>query len=387
MATLTAVEVPLACERAPRVARLRPATERLHQLDGLRAIAALLVFFHHRGAGYRALTLAAAGLGYVGELQKQLTWSGVDLFFCLSGVVLLRPYVRTRRPFALPSYVSRRVARLWPAYLAAWLLAGAVTAIVSAEPSWWSVEYHWPQFRWADWAAQLGIVNFGWRTYSESWWTLTLEIMFYALLPLIVRPLATPRANRRVLCGVFIAGAVLSAALVAWRPPAGKHTAAMYELAAFAPCFLAGIVTAKFDLPRRWALLALLAGAGVVCVAVAYPRLNIHLGWALVYGGVLGLAQAPAGRAARWLSVPPLVWLGERSYSLFLTHYAVFALVDHLWARVFRSGDLTYLVVSQLSGALAAVLVAMLVFHLVERRFARNLVTADQFWPPLGPWR
>jgi len=45
---------------------------------------------------------------------------------------------------------------------------------------------------------------------------------------------------------------------------------------------------------------------------------------------------------------------------------------------------MTYFVLSRAFGLPLALFSAMLLFHFVERRFARNLLTANEFWPPIG---
>jgi peptidoglycan/LPS O-acetylase OafA/YrhL len=94
-------------------------TARLESLTGMRAIAALVVFLHHvprhfEGDPLRAFNHIAVQGGI-----------GVTFFFALSGMVITWAYVPGDRP---RSFYRRRVARIYPAYLAAFL-AGLVLAI------------------------------------------------------------------------------------------------------------------------------------------------------------------------------------------------------------------------------------------------------------------
>src|SRR5262245_31184764 len=97
----------------------RAATERFHQLDGLRAVAVGVVIFHHCLTNPINQLLRARGFNYLADALYFTTGSGVELFFVLSGVVLLRPYVRGARPFKPSTYFLRRIERLWPPYLVA----------------------------------------------------------------------------------------------------------------------------------------------------------------------------------------------------------------------------------------------------------------------------
>src|SRR5512142_3099119 len=90
---------------------------RFHQLDGLRAVAVLLVLVHHSASSTIRDSLALHGLRVVGELFFRTTASGVELFFVLSGVVLLRPYLRGDRRLDAPVYAKRRLERIAPPYV------------------------------------------------------------------------------------------------------------------------------------------------------------------------------------------------------------------------------------------------------------------------------
>jgi peptidoglycan/LPS O-acetylase OafA/YrhL len=364
----------------PGVARIR-----FHQLDGLRALAALLILLHHSGSQRLAQILQSHGLGYLGQLQAQITRSGVELFFCLSGVLLLRPYLRDKRRFDPLLYTRRRVARLWPPFLAALLLSAAIVATIASKPTWWTAEYRPIHFRWTQCLAQIGILNFGWPTYNDAWWSLTIELLFYCIVPLIVGIIAARWMTRARLAAIAAAALALSLLISTINPASAGAARIFFQLALFAPCFATGVFMAKFDLPRRWAEIAMAIGIILCCAAVAWPRIGIHAAWALVYGGLLGILLHQRGPLTRALSSRPLVWLGERSYSLFLTHFAVFYLINYWCSRLLSSGT-RFFILSRLIGYTAALLIAMLVFHLLERPFARNLATADDFWPPLGPW-
>src|SRR5437879_7190652 len=82
-------------------------SERIPEIDGLRAIACLMVFFHHCSAHLAWWMVPAANRG----------WSGVDLFFVLSGFLVTRILVEskgTNRYFL--NFYARRILRIWPVY-------------------------------------------------------------------------------------------------------------------------------------------------------------------------------------------------------------------------------------------------------------------------------
>jgi len=95
--------------------RAKEAASYLPALDGLRALAILVVFVHH------APLILDAPLPFF-EGAGRLTsggWMGVDLFFVLSGFLITGILLRTRSvPGALVTFLKRRALRIFPlAYL------------------------------------------------------------------------------------------------------------------------------------------------------------------------------------------------------------------------------------------------------------------------------
>ena len=368
----------------------RPLTaERFHQLDGLRAVAAGIVVFHHSFSRPVQMALESTGdpaLTYLGKLLMATTGSGVELFFVLSGVVLLRPYVRGLRPFKPGTYFLRRAERLWPPYLVVLALEGLLTFVAATYPTALSRADRGLDFTFKDLALQVPIVNFGSPFWNMAWWSLSIEVLFYLTVPLVLPVFIWRGLNRTMFLllavGLWMAGFYL-------RPHVTPHSAvpwtySIQQLAEYSICFLIGIAIAKFDWPPRagWALIGL--GILYVLVSVPYPALNYHAAYGMFYGGVIMLSFVRGSRLRKFLAHDLLVWLGERSYSLFLIHFTVFFAVNWMVSRFVLRKDWVYGVVSRGLGLPLALFAAMLLFHFVERRFARNLVTANQFWPPLG---
>ena len=93
-------------------------------IEGLRAVAALAVFFIHvsetrysAGFGYHAVGLDRYVRAFFDEFQV-----GVPIFFAISGFVMYRPFVARHvggqsEPSTM-SYITRRVLRIYPAYWA-----------------------------------------------------------------------------------------------------------------------------------------------------------------------------------------------------------------------------------------------------------------------------
>jgi peptidoglycan/LPS O-acetylase OafA/YrhL len=355
-----------------------PTAPRLHALDGVRALAASLVVLHHLGATNAASSLAESGYRLAAALLGGGTAGGVELFFVLSGVVLARPYLRSKRPMNVTSYFSRRVKRLYPPFLIAWLLTGLTVYLTSKFPTWWTQSAILPSFQWQVWLQQIGIIYWGSTPYNFAWWSLGTEVAFYLIFPLSILLFRYVAENRTLPIPIFVLS-ILASSFAFVHPI--LSVAAFDKLIVYSSCFCGGLLLAAVDFaPAARRSLALAGIAWVIC-SVYFEVLNPHVGWGLLAFAVVSSASDHGTAAEKTLSRPLLVWLGERSYSLFLTHDTVIILTYLFISTFEKSRGVAYLLETRLLAIPLMVLAAMLLFHFVERRFAKNLVTADAFWP------
>ncbi len=305
---------------------------RFHQLDGLRAVAVTLVLLHHSFTARVGEELATAGnlliqsgdafigqaMVYFGALLRSLGGSGVELFFVLSGIVLLRPYLRGIRTFNVGSYMRRRAERLWPPYLIALFAEGVMLWIMTQWPNWNSLEREQRFSIWG-WISQAPILNLGWDMYNVAWWSLTVELIFYLLAPLLVPVFASRAVTRLMFVGVMVASFITAAMLVVilgeplLLPRSFQH--AFISFAVYMPCFLLGLALAKYDVPKRVGHFLVAVGVVYVLSATHFRMMNVHAGYGLLYAGLTVLAFDVGSAWTRFLSSPFMVWLGERSYS------------------------------------------------------------------------
>jgi len=177
-------------------------------LDGVRALAALMVLITHVG-----FDTGASARGPAGALLARLD-AGVALFFALSGMLLLRPWLGDA-PLAVRTYGLRRAVRILPAYWVV-LAAALLTTARGASPG----------------AAVRNALLL--QTYRgpllpglTQTWSLCTEVAFYALLPLaapfVARGSATPTGRRRLLVlmalGCLFAWTWAAVAATALLPP------------------------------------------------------------------------------------------------------------------------------------------------------------------------
>ncbi|WP_338414121.1 acyltransferase family protein [uncultured Sphaerotilus sp.] len=321
-------------------------------LDGLRAIAVLLVVVHHAEPGW------LPG-GYL----------GVDLFFVLSGYLISQIIWRSldEGNFSLPAFYRRRIQRIFPALL-------LVIATTLGLGAWllWPGEYRALGEQAA--AAAVFLLNFDLARATGYFdtaaqlkpllhlWSLSIEEQFYLVWPLLL--LGLHRLRMRVL--PVVAGLTLISL-------AAMLVSARLDMAA------------TFFLPqaRAWELLA---GAWAAAMPQHYRRggaVQAALGLAFLAGSaawigpqrassvvllmpVLGtmalLLAAPDNLVSRHLLAnPPMVGLGLISYPFYLWHWPLLSL-----ATVAASGPPT----PAMRGALvlASLLLAALTWTLLERR-------------------
>ncbi|GAA1144907.1 acyltransferase [Kitasatospora gansuensis] len=169
--------------RAGRSARAGRAGGRLVVLDGLRILAALMVVFHHY-VGYGGSADGAGNawsrpIAQVFPLASKLgayMWTGVSLFFLISGFVIgMSTWGR-----GLGDFFTSRIVRLYPAY---WFGVLATTAVLAAWPlvaqplDSYQVLVNLTMFQ-----SALHVTNV-----DASYWTLWYELCFYLLFGLVVR--------------------------------------------------------------------------------------------------------------------------------------------------------------------------------------------------------
>ena len=384
---------------------------RFHFLDGLRAVAATMVVVLHAFASNIIKLSDKSHLHVLGALFNYIDGYGVNLFFVLSGVVLLRPYLRKQRKFKVIEYFRRRFWRIYPPYFVTLLFAAAVIWFMNRYPTWYNTSGGMNmRFSLRETIHELPIMNLDGNYYNLAWWSLGVEILFYLVVPVVVflypsrAKLTDARLTLAIIGGVLLT-ALLMVFFSGWLPNIYSFTYLVLNIGRFVEypvCFMMGVLIAAKDFDLRHAWIFFLSGVFLVFCSSAYPSFVMHLasahqlghwlagqlyppfflhsGYGLIFGGIIVFAFNL--RSFRdLLSKPFMLWLGERSYSFFLVHFSVFYLVDNVISHFMTNRSTLYAVLSRGIGLPAALFAAMLLFHFVERKFARGLVTENMFWP------
>jgi peptidoglycan/LPS O-acetylase OafA/YrhL len=287
------------------------AASRVASLDGLRALAIILVLIDHAASHFEG-----GGVG-------------VCVFFVLSGFLITSLLTGERRRTATVNpklFYARRLLRLYPALL---VMLGITVALgCSAKMAAIAATYTTDLYS-AVWSHDIG-------PYQHTW-SLALEEQFYLLWPLAL-PLALRHGRR--------AGYALLAAAVASAAAAVVGTLAMVSRdghitsAVFNPiwqahglligCALAVFLDRGLRVARTRALSLVLGGSAAVVAVALIASVTVNLNLAAIWNLMAELAAAAIivgltsgaslPRYARFYESRLAVWIGKRSYAIYLWH-------------------------------------------------------------------
>lgn len=311
------------------------------ELDGLRGLAILLVIICHY--------VASAGHGSLGFWPSRMLdalaagWSGVDLFFVLSGFLIGGILLDARdAPHYFRAFYLRRVFRILPIYYL-WIIlfVGVVISGLAFLPGKLPVTRQ-DLFRVPIQLLFLqnffiGMPHFQWVWFVVTW-SLAIEEQFYLLAPPLVRFLSS-RSFVVVLISTLAVAPLLRFLLFRYWAP-GTYFCA-YLMPCRADALSCGMLLAvawrqhwvrellrKHAAVLRRIFVFLLLGVATLLWWLAHPinlvTVTIGFSWlALFYGTLLlTLVSQPNSGIAAIMRWKPLRWLGGVSYCVYLLHDA-----------------------------------------------------------------
>jgi peptidoglycan/LPS O-acetylase OafA/YrhL len=332
--------------------------QRLRELDSLRGLAAFSVVIHHLvllGIGnHLAGSPALLQTGLMLLLQPVAAGSeAVILFFVLSGLVLSVPAIEGRpQPYRV--FIVRRIFRIYLPFLAAILIAiagnacfyGSITSSVWFH-QFWTVPVKLPAV--VEHLLFLGAYNTD--RFDPPIWSLVHEMRISMVFPLLCGAVMAVKSGRAV--AVSLAASIGSCLLEGMFPPAYSYLSTLR----YAVFFVVGICIYReknrirdfyCKMPAMRKKLLLLAAlllylyAGKILsidTAPSSPTRIVSLlfgDWFVAAGAAaIIVAAIHSNTLRRMLLQRWIVWLGEMSYSLYLTHFIVLLLMVHmLYGRV-----------------------------------------------------
>lgn len=353
-------------------------------LDGIRAIAFLIVFFFH-------------------TRNLPFGWMGVQLFFVLSGFLITDILLRMKdqlpsREFFIKFY-GRRFLRIFPLYyFYLILLAVLIFLLPSLNLSGLNTELG-KGFLNQIWVAAFYVFDFFHASaffersrFFTHLWSLSVEEQFYLLWPLLI--FLVPREKFKQLCFTAIGlGFIFRLAItLIYRtqlfpfllsdPQQAVNVLPFSHLDAFA----FGAYISRFEIPRPRLQLLLLTitvpALGLLTDFLSQGTVTFALGYDLPMTGfykevwgytalnylfaVLIYCVVHTKFLTGILESAPLRYLGKISYGLYVYHYGIIAIV----AALFREYDISYSLRSPqmfVAAMGATLLIATLSFYLLER--------------------
>ena len=376
-----------------------PRSRYIPALDGIRTFAVIAVVFYHLG-----FTWAQGG------------FQGVTIFFVLSGYLitrLLRIEFARSGTIDLKGFWVRRVRRLVPATVTLVVVVALLCTIFNHVmltkmrpdilPSLLFFNNWWQIFNNVSYFGALGDPS-----PLTHFWSLAIEEQFYVVWPVLLFVLLRFGARRKVIRVVVVVLAVASAlGMALLYNPAADPSRVYYgtDTRAFAMligAWLACVRTSSMN-PFTWDahattqvvgetanpyhrqpqqqgilrkgaldIAGIAALAGLVALVVytnGYTAFTYRGGTviaAVLSAVLIAACVQPEGVLARVFSLPPLVWLGQRSYSIYLWHFPLFALMNPVgdvsakpwWMYLIECG--------------VVLLVAELSYHFIETPFRKG---------------
>ena len=356
------------------------------EIQGLRAIAVLLVVFYHAEVFFKS--------GFI----------GVDVFFVISGFVIaqsINHQYSEQNNFSIVNFYARRVRRLLPGL-------AAMLTIVLVLSTWLSTISSRVQTVRTGLFATFSLSNLflfrfrpdGYFEVTEKTnalihtWSLSIEEQFYLVFPLVFAAIVhfgnrKKIDHRKLVLIVFIGISLLSFVFSVVASTRGIHGLngivsrvigsdsldsrfAFYLPFTRAWEFLAGVLLAQIHIGNKSStkteLFGLLGLILIVISALAFENLSSFPGYVVIFP-VVGTAlvlffSTEKSLLGKVLSHKWLVWIGDRSYGWYLWHWPLIQFVKPFWPNSH---------VTALLAGLSAIVPAAISYRYLENKFRHQL--------------
>jgi peptidoglycan/LPS O-acetylase OafA/YrhL len=300
------------------------SAKRIPELDGIRGVAIFLILLWHF-VGHPLKPTDAAALSPLWRMLG-ITWSGVDLFFVLSGFLIGGILLDERKSQNyFKTFYIRRACRIFPLYYLLLLSFFAADLVGLGQKS---HELAWlfnnPMPGWSYLTFTQNILMTLKSTFGSGWlamtWSLAIEEQFYLLLPLLIRFVPGKRLTWVLLAGVILAPLIRCALLYFERREA--LGAGYVMMPCRADALLLGVLGAyAVRVPR-------------ICELLSKHRTKVYVVFAVLLAGVVGIAYY----SPHFISIEVTRW-GRTWFALFYVVLLMIAVVykDSLLAALMRS--------------------------------------------------
>lgn len=374
---------------SPVTNQIATDSHKLAGLDHLRALAITFVFFYHyRLFGHPDWESKICGFG----------WTGVDLFFVLSGFLIagqLFARIAVGKPILYKEYFLKRVFRILPAYFTVVILYALFPALREFEPL-------APVWRYLTFTLNIWLNRDVCNTFTHAW-SLCVEEQFYLILPIIILLCGYYKIGKKaayIIPALFAAGFLVRIwswnNLVSPQILIGGNTAWLKYI--YYPTYtrldglltgvtIAGLFTFYPAIKQRFdkygnvlliAGIALLICSWFLCANQSTFSASVF-GFPLVslgYGLVVAGAVCPSCILYKFKS-RVTEQLATLSYSIYLIHKIMLAVSQRIFGQwgIDKNGNLMLLI-----GIISSIAGALLLRYLVEKPFLRLRDRILQRW-------
>lgn len=284
-------------------------------MEGLRGFAVFLVFLVHYVSLIEPWITANPDFSLFTTSLHTMGSAGVDLFFVLSGYLIYGSLLKRRQQFI--RFMSRRIQRIYPAFLAVFTVYIVLSFVFPAENKIPSQTI--PALIYLLQSLLLLPGLFPIEPMITVAWSLSYEMFYYVALPGVIAVLGL-RERRAVWRTTFFLGIALLTAI--YCAVFGGHIRLIM--------FISGIVLYEAMNDRRVpspsgsiGLIALILGLFGMLIPIEGSVgfvLKISILFVTFFILCLSCFRQPAAWLARGFSWTPLRWLGNMSYSYYLLH-------------------------------------------------------------------
>ena len=323
---------------------------RFSELDGLRGIAAMAVVIYHYTWNYNRFW------GHdivIPKIFSYGTW-GVELFFIISGFVISWSILKQKNPLL---FALSRFRRLYPPFWAC--LVVSIPIVLTLGPDELKLDF------------QSLLINFtmlqgflGFKSYDGVYWTLTLELAFYLLIFIVAFFKQLEKIDYWVITWLMVTALIYLLGL-SDIGLVSKLLVIKYNLFFAVGIYFYKLRSGKVEVSTHVILLLCLV------LVPLYHDLKASIGCYLLFGGFWLTTQ----NKLRFLGARVFVFFGSISYSLYLIHQNLGYTIIH-YLEAFNTPP----VVSILVATICSILLASLVFYIVEKpsgKLFRNVLSTS----------
>ena len=338
----------------------RPS-KRLLRLDGLRGVAACVVslIFHARilFGGQESPLDGLPGM----EWFHSWGWSAVDLFFVLSGFVFAHCYLdgwKMRAGTTISGFAVARIARLWPLHA---VILGFTVCIT----------LDFPNTTWGNSVLSLLMLHVFTAdptyTLNGPAWSLSVEVLCYATFCLAA--MAGARVLQAAVTVAMVAGAWSIIEYGVWDALAGRGFLG----------FFGGVL-----LCRSMAAAGRIPGLALAPLALLPFMIVPDGAWLILTIVVAWPAAILLALRSKVMESRPLIWLGDRSYAIYLLHIPVYIMSWKILSGAGAQAPMQRLFAVLVTWAII-ILVADILYRRIERPSQKAILDRFGRRDPVAP--